>query len=249
MKKKYYFVIAVLLTLCLSMTGCGYRFSVEGRGPTLGTATVPEYEGPPVVLVIEPLANRTFESNLEYKYTEYLKDEFVVTGGANLVENIRDADYVMKGAIESVTLPSLTFTQNQTQESRVTVNVRVQIAERRTGKILWQQSSSSSAEFFVGSSSSSGGGGGGIQFNRVLQDRALEQAGQFVVEDLADRFLFAREQGVFTPEPPKPPSISPKTPSIDGGQIPIETQPSLSPTQKTPQVFDDPEREAERGQR
>jgi len=248
MKYIYRFVLAAFLTISLCTTGCGYRFSVEGRGPTLGTASVPEYEGPPVVMVIEPLANRTFESNLEYKYTEYLKDEFVVTGGANLVENIRDADYVMKGAIESVTLPSLTFTQNQTQESRVTVNVRVQIAERRTGRILWQQSSSSSAEFFVGSSASSGGGGGGIQFNRVLQDRALEQAGQFVVEDLADRFLFAREQGVFTPEPPKLPSPSPKTPSLDRGRIPIDAQPSLSPTEKTPEIFDDREQDTERSQ-
>ncbi|GJL65218.1 MAG: hypothetical protein NPIRA05_01890 [Nitrospirales bacterium] len=214
----------------------------------MGTASVPEYDGPPVVMVIEPLANRTFESNLEYKYTEYLKDEFVVTGGANLVENIRDADYVMKGAIESVTLPSITFSQNQTQESRVTVNVRVQIADRRTGKILWQQSSSSSAEFFVGSSSGSGGGGGGIQFNRVLQDRALEQAGQFVVEDLADRFLFAREQGVFTPDPPKPSSPSPETPSINKGRIPTDTQPSSFPTEKIPKVLDEMERGPERRQ-
>lgn len=220
------------------MTSCGYRFSVEGRGPTLGSASTIEFEGPPVVLVIEPLANRTFESNLEYKYTEYLKDEFVVTGGASLVENSRDADYVMKGAIESVTLPSLTFSQNQTQESRVTVNVRVQIADRRSGKILWQQSSSSSAEFFVGSSSSSGGGGG-IQFNRVLQDRALEQAGQFVVEDLADRFLFAREQGVFTPESTEPPSAFPKTPLMDDGQMFRGGHSSSSPSKHVPQTTDD----------
>ncbi|WP_447969378.1 LPS assembly lipoprotein LptE [Nitrospira sp. M1] len=244
MKKPLHYGILILFTISLCTTGCGYRFSVEGRGPTLGTASVPEYEGPPVVMVIQPLANRSFESNLEYKYTEYLKDEFVVTGGASLVDNIRDADYVMKGAIESVTLPSLTFSQNQTQESRVTVNVRVQIAERRSGKILWQQTSSSSAEFFVGSSSSSGGGGG-IQFNRVLQDRALEQAGQFVVEDLADRFLFAREQGVFTPEPTKPLPASTETPLLDDGQMLREVEPSSSPSQNAPQRIDDISGEAE----
>ena len=212
--------------MSLAATGCGYRFSVEGRGPTLGGATTVEYEGPPVVMTFTQLDNRTFESNLEYKYTDYLKEEFVVTGGAKIVENLEDADYVLKGAIESVSLPSLTFSQNQTQESRVTVNVRVQVTDRRLGKILWQQSASGSAEFFVGSSSNSSGGGG-IQFNRVLQDRALEQAGQFVAEDLADRFLFAREKGVFTPKPTKPPPASIPEPPNDGGLLPFEDKPSV----------------------
>ena len=194
----------------------------------IGTSTIPEFEGPPVIMTIPTIANRTFESNLEYKYTEFLKDEFVVTGGAKVVENIRDADYVLNGAIESVELPSLAFSENQTQESRVTVNVKVEVKDRRSGKILWQQSSSSSAEFFVGSSSNTGGGGG-IQFNRVLQDRALEQAGQFVAEDLADRFLFARERGLLTPKPTKLPPASITQPQNEENELTPDTQPSLSP--------------------
>ncbi|MDR4500506.1 MAG: LPS assembly lipoprotein LptE [Nitrospirales bacterium] len=170
----------------------------------LGTATVPEFEGPPMRMVLQPLENRTFEANLEYKYTEYIKDEFTVTGGAEIVQDAQDADYILKGAIESVTLPTLTFTENQTQESRVTVNVKVQVNDRKTGKLLWQKAGTSSAEFFVGSSPNTGDGTAGIQFNRVLQDRALEQAGQFVAETLADQFSFAREQGVFTPKPAEP---------------------------------------------
>ena len=196
----------------------------------IGTATVPEFEGPPMRMTVQPLENRTFEANLEYKYTEYIKDEFSVTGGAEMVQNVQDADYVLKGAIESVTLPSLTFSQNQTQESRVTVNVKVQVNDRKTGKLLWQKAGSSSAEFFVGSSPNTSGGAGGIQFNRVLQDRALEQAGQFVAENLADQFLFAREQGVFTPKPTKPFPSSLDRPQSSDVQTPSVTLPSgLSP--------------------
>ncbi len=218
--------------MCLSITGCGYRFSVEGRGPTIGGAQANEFDGPPVIMAIPTLANRTFESNLEYKYTEFLKDEFVVTSGAKLVENIQDADYVMKGAIESVNLPSITFSQNQTQESRVTVAVKVEVKHRSTGQIVWQQSASGSAEFFVGSSSNTSGSSGGIQFNRVLQDRALEQAGQFVAEDLADRFLFAREQGVLTLKRKKPaPSPRPK-PVEENDPLPLQLQPSSFPPRK-----------------
>ncbi len=232
MNSQLRFIIPLLLIICLSLTGCGYRFSVEGRGPTLGGAQSIDYDGPPVIMVVPILENRTFESNLEYKYTEYLKDELVVTSGATLVENIQDADYVMKGAIESVSLPSLTFSQNQTQESRVTVSVKVEVTHRRTGEIVWQQSATGSAEFFVGSSSNTGGSTGGIQFNRVLQDRALEQAGQFVAEDLADRLLFAREQGVLTPEPRKPASTPLSKPAMDKNSLPRELQPSSLPSRK-----------------
>ena len=221
-----------LLAWGLIVTGCGYRFSVEGRGPTLGSSSTFSNDGPPVYLAIPTLENRTFESNLEYKYTEYLKDEFVVAGGAKVVDDLQGADYVMKGAILSVNLPSLTFTQNQTQESRVTVNVKVEVTDRRSGKIVWGQSSSGTAEFFVGSSSDTGGSGAGLQFNRVLQDRALEQAGQFIAEDLADRFQFAREQGQLKPKI-KGSSVDPVPPtSNNGSHSPVESQPSLTPPEK-----------------
>ena len=232
MKKSLHYGILILLATYLSFSGCGYRFSVEGRGPTLGSSSSVDYDGPPVYLAIPTLENRTFESNLEYKYTEYLKEEFAVAGGAQVVDDVQGADYVMKGAILSVNLPSLTFTQNQTQESRVTVNVKVEVKDRRSGKIVWGQSSSGTAEFFVGSSSDTGGSGAGLQFNRVLQDRALEQAGQFVAEDLADRFLFAREQGMLTPKPKETSIDSLAIPPSDGGPLPLESQPSLAPHEK-----------------
>jgi hypothetical protein len=95
-----------------------------------------------------------------------------------------------------VTLPSLAFSQKQTRESRVTVKVSVKVKHRKTGEVRWSQTGTNSAEFFVGASSTTGGGGG-LQFNRVLQDRALEQAGVGVAQDLADRFLSARDQGTF----------------------------------------------------
>jgi hypothetical protein len=34
-----------------------------------------------------------------------------------------------------------------------------------------------------------------LQFNRILQNRALEQAGRFIAEDLASRFLLQLESG------------------------------------------------------
>lgn len=194
--------IHVSMSLCiigfLGLAGCGYRFMVEGPGPMLGQSTAVQPEGPPLRLAIHTLDNRTFESNLELKYTDYLKSALKASGIAKIVQHERDADFILTGAIESVSLPSLTFTPDQTRESRVIVSVKVQIKDRETGAIRWTQTLQSSAEFFVGAAPQVGGATSGLQFNRVLQDRALEQAGQLLAEDLSDRLLLAREQGVFS---------------------------------------------------
>ena len=168
---------------------------MEGPGPAIGGGRVAE--GPPVRMALHTLRNNTFEPNLEFKYTRYLRQALQSSGSATIVEDDLSADFILDGAIISVTLPSVAFSQAQTQESRVTVNVAVNVKHRKTGKTRWTQTTTNSAEFFVGASSSTSGEAGGLQFNRVLQDRALEQAGQGVAEDLADQFLSARDQGKF----------------------------------------------------
>lgn len=183
-----------VLLLCLS-AGCGYQFTVEGPGPVVGGSADLVAQGPPVRLVFPVLKNNSFEPNLEFKYTRYLRQAFQSVGSAEFVEDA-SADFVMEGAILSVTLPSLAFTRTQTQESRVMVSVLLKVKDRKTGKVRWSQTGTSTAEFFVGATSTSDSETG-LQFNRVLQDRAVEQAGQQVAADLADQFLGAREQGVF----------------------------------------------------
>ena len=180
--------------------GCGYQFTVEGPGPVIGGGRVAE--GPQVRLALHTLKNNSFEPNLEFKYTRYLRQALQSVGSAVIVDDDLSADFILDGAIASVELPSVAFSQTQTQESRVTVHVAVNVRHRKTGKVRWSQSNAKSAEFFVGASSS--GSASGLQFNRVLQDRALEQAGQGVAEDLADQFLSARDQGKFNLEVSKP---------------------------------------------
>jgi len=184
------------LWLLMGAAGCGYQFTVEGSGPVIGGGGR-VVEGPPVRLAVHTLKNNTFESNLEFKYTRYLLQSLQSVGSATVVEDDLSADFILDGAIVSVSLPSVAFSQAQTQESRVTVRVKVTVRHRKSGKIRWTGSSQNSAEFFVGSSSSTSGVTSGLQFNRVLQDRALEQAGQGAAADLADGFLSARDQGKF----------------------------------------------------
>jgi hypothetical protein len=85
-----------------------------------------------------------------------------------------------------VVLPSLSFTQTTTLESRAEVMVLIKVEETRTQRLVWTQAAKGSSEFYVTSD---------LQFNRVLQNRALEQAGRFIAEDLASRFLLQLESG------------------------------------------------------
>ncbi len=167
------------------VAGCGYQFGVEGPGPTIGGSAAPKPVGHGTRLSLVNLTNNTSEPNLEIKYTNYLRHEFSTGSGAELVNSNDAADYVLKGAIISVLIPTLSFSQFQTLESRVEAIVIVQAEDVRTKKVVWAQSAKGASEFFVTSD---------LQFNRVLQTRALEQAGRFIAGDLSSRFLLYLEE-------------------------------------------------------
>ena len=199
-----------VMSLNLLVAGCGYRFSVEGMGPRIGGGAV-QASGPLVPLIIRDFLNRTFHSNLEFKYTKYIRQEFAASSGANVVYEDGQADFVMKGEIVSVTVPTVTFSTTQAREGRVNVVVKVTVEDRSTGRIVWSDTGTGTATFFVNQSSNTVTGQDQLQFNQVLQDRALEQAGQNVAEILAADFWDARDLGTFSPvgkKPVRPPSES-----------------------------------------
>jgi outer membrane lipopolysaccharide assembly protein LptE/RlpB len=183
---------ACLVTLaCLAiLAGCGYQFRVEGAGPTIGSATATSSStSPPPRLIVQTLENKSFEPNLETRYTNYLRHEFSSGSGAQIVTDSEAADLVLSGQILSVVIPTLSFSQTTTLESRTEVVVTVKVEETRTKRVVWTQTAKGASEFFVTPD---------LQFNRVLQNRALEQAGRFIAEDLASRFLLQLESGQLT---------------------------------------------------
>ena len=183
---------------CLALlAGCGYQFRVDGAGPTIGSATASSSPAsPPPRLVVKTLENRSFEPNLETRYTNYLRHEFSSGSGAQIVPEAEAADLVLSGQILSVSVPSLSFSQTTTVESRTEVVVAVKVEETRTKRVVWAQMTKGMSEFFITPD---------LQFNRVLQNRALEQAGRFIAEDLASRFLLQLESGQLA-KPPEPPA-------------------------------------------
>jgi hypothetical protein len=183
------------LPWCLALVllaGCGYQFRVQGAGPTIGGAAA----GGPVEpstkptnaprLAILPLQNNTFEPNLELKLANYFRREFSAGAGAEVVNATGAADLLMSGSIMQIEIPTLSFNQTRTFESRVQMLVTVQIEDVKTRRLVWAQVVKGTSEFFVTQD---------LQFNRVLQNRALEQAGRYIAEDLASRFLLFLDSG------------------------------------------------------
>lgn len=204
-----------VLILSLLVSGCGYRFTVEGFGPRIGGGGVEDSRSL-VPLTIREFINRTFQSNLEFKYTQYMRQEFAATSGAKVLYDEGQAEFVMKGEIVSVNVPTLTFSTTIARESRVNVVVRVTVENRKTGRIVWSDTATGTAAFYVNQSSDTETGQDQLQFNQVLQDRALEQAGQDVAEILAANFWDARDQGTFSLGGKKA-----MTPSLESdGQLP-----------------------------
>jgi hypothetical protein len=178
---------ACLATLaCLALFGCGYQFRVEGAGPTIGGTAAEASAVPPPRVAILTLRNATFEPNLESRFTNYLRHEFSSGSGAQVVPEGEAADLVLSGDIISVILPTLSFTQTTTLESRAEVVVAVKVEETRTKRVVWSHLAKGQSEFYVTPD---------LQFNRVLQNRAIEQAGRYIAEDLASRFLMQLESG------------------------------------------------------
>ena len=181
----------MLFTL-LFLNGCGYQFKVEGQGPTIGGAPTTAVKTDAPTMTILNFENRSTEPNLETKYASYTRREFTSGSGTRVLNGAGPSDLVFKGRIIAVIVPTIDFISQQTLESRVTVYVTATIENTRIGKTIWSQTVTASSEFFVTND---------LQFNRILQTRALEQAGQFVAQDLANRFLNHLEQYGTAPAP------------------------------------------------
>ena len=122
------FVLTVALS-CLSLPGCGY--SLAGRGSSL-----PVY----IRTIGVPLfANATSVFDVEQKLTERVRLEFIGRGKYQVLSEEAGADAVLKGDIIAITVRPTAYTQEQ-QASRyeITVIVKIEFKEAKTGKILYE---------------------------------------------------------------------------------------------------------------
>jgi hypothetical protein len=118
----------IALMLALVSSGCGY--SLAGRGSFL-----PDYIR---VVGIPALVNNSTFFQVEQILTEKIRTEFIGRGRYNVVPNVEGADAVVTGAVTSITVQPVGFTEQQLASRYVfTLTMRVEFTDARTTKVLW----------------------------------------------------------------------------------------------------------------
>ena len=122
-KSKIRFYLVLLGLLC---TACGYRFSQEGGFPG-GTER----------LFVNVLKNQTQETGVESIITAALLSELTLRKTDGLVSRIDDADVVLSGAVNLVTIQTISVSEpTVATERRVTVSVNLKLA-KKNGTTVW----------------------------------------------------------------------------------------------------------------
>jgi len=123
---------AVALVLTFISTGCGY--ALAGRGSFL-----PAYIR---VVGIPQLQNNSTFFQVEQILTEKIRTEFIGRGKYNVVPDAGGADAVVSGAVTSITVTPVGFTQQQLASRYLfTLTMRVEFTDTMTGMVLWSNQS------------------------------------------------------------------------------------------------------------
>jgi hypothetical protein len=124
--------LAALVLLAVTSSGCGY--ALAGRGSFL-----PDYIR---TIGIPPLENRTTFLQVEQVLTEKIRTEFIGRGNYTVVPTPAGAQAVLSGAITSISLQPVGFTEQQLASRHLfLLTMRVQFTDATTNEILWSNES------------------------------------------------------------------------------------------------------------
>lgn len=190
--------LAALALIVLAATGCGYTAVSAPPVGEVQTVAVPLFN------------NRTFEPLLEARLTERVKSRLVSTGPWRLVNRPGAADLVIVGTVTGFGVTAVSFDATHSAlEERVTITVDV-TAERRgrpTGAPVFRRTLTGTAEYTeLGDSLRT----------RAAKNRAIEEAGDFLAQDLIARLIDAERHA----PPPAPEPVGAADRPADSATLP-----------------------------
>jgi outer membrane lipopolysaccharide assembly protein LptE/RlpB len=124
------------LFVAMFLTACGYHFSGSGKLPG-GIQTI----------AVEILKNRTSETGLQNTITNDLIYEFIQRG-KSVQKNIKKADAVLSGVIESSRITTIARAQQQSpleRQIQITLNLKLTTSD---GRVIWSASGISDYEAY-----------------------------------------------------------------------------------------------------
>jgi hypothetical protein len=119
---------ALILTLALACSGCGY--ALAGRGSFL-----PDYIK---VVGIPPIENRSTYLQVEQILTEKIRTEFIGRGKYSVLSEAAGSDAVLTGEITGISAQPIGFNEQQFASRYLFImTMRVQLTDARTSMVLW----------------------------------------------------------------------------------------------------------------
>jgi len=117
---------------------CGYRFAEQGGFP-----------GDTHLLFVKVFQNLTQETGVENIVTAALLSELTLRKTDKLVESMDNADVVLSGVVEEVTIGTIASKKKDTaSERRVIVTMSVKLA-KQDGEVVWQTKGFSDNEGYL----------------------------------------------------------------------------------------------------
>ena len=119
----------IVATLALTASGCGY--SLAGRGSFL-PATIR-------VIGVPEFGNQTPFFEIERRFTERVRTEFIGRGRYQVLPQETGVDAVLRGTISSLSIFPANFNQAQ-QATRyvIVIRTRIEFFDVKAGKTLWE---------------------------------------------------------------------------------------------------------------
>ena len=125
-QKINYVIFSILLVFVIA--NCGYHFSPGGENIDKNIQTV----------YVNSFSNRTSEANLENTLRSAFVDQFRKSSRFRLADRREDADAVLKGTINSLSVSHLSYSAaDVAKEGRATLTMELIFEERNAGKIIW----------------------------------------------------------------------------------------------------------------
>lgn len=174
--------LAALALAASAAGGCGYTAVSTPPVGEVRTVAVPLFD------------NRTFEPLLEARLTERVKSRLVSTGPWRLVNRPGVADLVIVGTVTGFGVTPVSFDETHSAlEQRVTITVEVTAERRGRGAVApaFRRTLTGTAEYAEL---------GDTLRTRAAKNRAIEEAGDLLAQDLLARLIDAERR----PPPPAP---------------------------------------------
>jgi len=127
-------ILNLLLVAAMASAGSGCGYSLAGRGSFLPDSIR--------VIGVPQFANQTTFLEVERRFTERVRSEFIGRGRYQVLAQESGADAVLRGTITNLSIVPANFNENQ-QATRyiIVINTKIEFVDLKTNKALWENPS------------------------------------------------------------------------------------------------------------